>query len=200
MQIPRQAPQARSNDTPSNEPPPPASRAPRTNRNSRGLGCFRRGGVCTSGSSGKAVAGSSTAASASAPSSTISTGHIKRYPTLATVSMSVGDRASSPNAWRSLTMLRVRELSVTSTSSQTILSNSSLVTTFCGLRSRTISTRNARGSTGTLVLPLKMQNSRSRTSNSAKRKTRGFSAIVAPSQLVHISECGIHDYVRTECE
>src|ERR1017187_2037919 len=77
-------------------------------------------------------------------------------------------------------MLRVSEFSLTAVSPHTASRSSSFVISFRGLCSRNSSTRNAFGSTGTTSPALMIENSRSRTSTSAKRNTE-----VLVSSMIH---------------
>src|ERR1039457_3286763 len=80
-------------------------------------------------------------------------------------------------------MLRVSEFSDTAVSPHTAVSSSSLGMSFCGLRSRCSSTRNAFGSTGNTSPAFTIENSRSRTSASPNLKTNDLPAITSPSWL-----------------
>src|ERR1700722_4967945 len=78
-------------------------------------------------------------------------------------------------------MLRVSELSETAQSFQTASRSSSFLINRWGLRSRKSRTRKAFGSTGNSSPALTMENSRSRTSTSAKVKTKHLCSVMNSS-------------------
>src|ERR1019366_5279160 len=91
-------------------------------------------------------------------------------------------------------MLRVSEFSLTAVSPHTASRSSSFVISFRGLRNRNRSTRNAFGSTGTTSPALTRQNSRSRTSTSAKRNTE-----VLDASMIHPLHSRTHANLLLPC-